>query len=133
MFILRKCLVLRYVDRVETARLDSFPDGCRGGPKEVITSSRCQFVFSHLFVPTVNLYLSPEELNPALDPSSLFSMEFGSRRMNMTQRRIQLRQRLDDLPDFLVDGTNVELRQTFETVEAAETYCRAPQEIIEAA
>ena len=26
MFILRKCLVLRYVDRVETARLDSLPE-----------------------------------------------------------------------------------------------------------
>ena len=60
-------------------------------------------------------------------------MEFGSRHPDMTEKRIQLRRRLDDLPDFLVDGTNILFRQTFETVEAAETYCRAPQEIIEAA
>ena len=47
-------------------------------------------------------------------------MQFGSRHANMTEKRIQLRRRLDDLPDFLVEGTNIQFRQTFETVEAAE-------------
>ena len=43
-----------------------------------------------------------------------------------------VRRRLDDEPDFFVVDSNVTFRQSFETVELAETYARALPEIVEA-
>ena len=44
-----------------------------------------------------------------------------------------IRRSLDDESDFVVCDSEVTFRQTFETVEFAETFSRAPPEIIEAA
>ena len=49
------------------------------------------------------------------------------------EMRIQLSRKLDDLPDFVVEDSNIGFRQTFETVEAPETYCMTPPEIVQAA
>ena len=65
--------------------------------------------------------------------ASSLSMDFGSLYGDLTEKRKQLRRRLDDLPDFHVEDARITFRQTFETVEAAETYCPAPAEIVDAA
>ena len=64
--------------------------------------------------------------------ASSLSMDFGSLYEDMTEKRKQLRRRLDDLPDFHVEDARITFRQTFETVEAAETHCPAPPEIVDA-
>ena len=43
------------------------------------------------------------------------------------------RRRLDDTPDFVIDNSSVEFRQTFEILEDLETYTKAPPKIGEAA
>ena len=47
-------------------------------------------------------------------------------------RRMCVRDRLDRDPDCVVIGGKISFRQTFETVEAAETFCRAPADVIDA-
>ena len=47
-------------------------------------------------------------------------------------RRICARDRLDRDQDYVVVGGEISFRQTFETVEAEETFCRAPDDIINA-
>ena len=60
-------------------------------------------------------------------------MELDSQSTDLTEKRMQRRRNLDDMPDFSVEGTRIGFRQTFETLEATETYCRAPPEIVDAA
>ena len=47
-------------------------------------------------------------------------------------RRMCARDRLDRDQDYVVVGGKISFRQTFETVEAEETFCRAPDDIINA-
>ena len=47
-------------------------------------------------------------------------------------RRMCARDRLERDRDFVVVGGKISFRQTFETVEADETFCRAPDDIINA-
>ena len=47
-------------------------------------------------------------------------------------RRMSARDRLDRDNDYIVVGGKIGFRQTFETVEADETFCRAPDDIINA-
>ena len=51
----------------------------------------------------------------------------------LAQRRADARTRLDSETDFIVVGGKVCFRQSFEAVEADETFCRAPESIIDAA
>ena len=60
-------------------------------------------------------------------------MEFPPKNTMVREMRNQLRRKLDDLPDFVVEDSNIGFRQTFETVEAPETYCMTPPEIVQAA
>ena len=50
----------------------------------------------------------------------------------LEQRRVETIARLDGQSDFLVADGVVGFRQSFETVEASETFCRAPQSIVDA-
>ena len=52
---------------------------------------------------------------------------------DITKTRRMIRRSLDDESDFIVCDSEVTFRQTFETIELAETFSRAPPEIIEAA
>ena len=47
-------------------------------------------------------------------------------------RRMCARDRLDRDPDYVVVGGKISFRQTFETVEATETFCHAPADVIDA-
>ena len=47
-------------------------------------------------------------------------------------RRMCARDRLDRDPDYIVVGGNISFRQTFEPVEALETFTHAPDDVIEA-
>ena len=68
----------------------------------------------------------------AVAPSP-FSMPIVSNADDITTTRRMIRRSLDDESDFVVRDSGVTFRQTFETVEFAETFSRAPPEIIEAA
>ena len=50
----------------------------------------------------------------------------------LTQRRADTKARLDSESDFIVVGGKVCFRQSFEAVEADETFCRAPESIVDA-
>ena len=50
----------------------------------------------------------------------------------LAQRRADARARLDSESDFVVTGGKVGFRQSFEAVEAHETFCRAPESIVDA-
>ena len=50
----------------------------------------------------------------------------------LEQRRVETIARLDGQSDFLVADGVVGFRQSFEAVEAHETFCRAPQSIVDA-
>ena len=50
----------------------------------------------------------------------------------LEQRRVETIARLDGESDIVVTGCVVGFRQTFETVEASETFCSAPQSIVDA-
>ena len=63
----------------------------------------------------------------------MFSMEFPFQNATTREMRVQLRRKIDDLTDFVVEDSKIRFRQTFETVEAPETYCRTPEEIVQAA
>ena len=47
-------------------------------------------------------------------------------------KRMCARDRLDRDQDYVVVGGKISFRQTFETVEAEETFCRAPDDVINA-
>ena len=48
-------------------------------------------------------------------------------------RRADARSRLDSAPDFVVAGGKIEFRHTFEAVEDSESFCRAPEDVIDTA
>ena len=50
----------------------------------------------------------------------------------LAQRRADARAHLDSESDIVVIGGKVGFRQSFEAVEAHETFCRAPQSIVDA-
>ena len=47
--------------------------------------------------------------------------------------RADARSRLDSAPDFVVAGGKVDFRHTFEAVEDSESFCRAPEDVVDAA
>ena len=53
--------------------------------------------------------------------------------LSMDQRRILMKDSLDRLSDFVVEAGEITFRHTFEMVEADETFCTAPPDIIDAA
>ena len=61
----------------------------------------------------------------AVAPSP-FSMPIVSNADDITTTRRMIRRSLDDESDFVVRDSEVTFRQTFETVEFAETFSRAP-------
>ena len=60
-------------------------------------------------------------------------MEFHPPNTTVREMRNQLRRKLDDMPDFIVQDSGLDFRQTFETLESPETYFMTPAEIINAA
>ena len=51
----------------------------------------------------------------------------------LAARRAEARACLDSAPDFVVAGGNVEFRHTFEAVEDSESFCRTPEDVVDAA
>ena len=70
-------------------------------------------------------------LTSTAGPSPL-SMPIVTNTDNITMTRQIVHRKLDDEADFVVSDSNIAFRQTFETVELAETYVRAPRKIVEA-
>ena len=52
---------------------------------------------------------------------------------SMNHRRICLRNALDQLSDFVIEGARISFRHVLETLEAEETFCSAPSDIVDAA
>ena len=48
-------------------------------------------------------------------------------------RRRQMRNFLDQMPDYIINGKNVSLRKEFHTVHAEETFCETPSVVVERA
>ena len=52
---------------------------------------------------------------------------------SMNHRRICMRNALDQLSDFVIEGARISFRHVLETLEAEETFCSAPSDIVDVA